>query len=143
MENLTDGLTAGLFERPIKLNETSPLGLAFVGDGVYELMVREYLLRNGNSPVRKLNAKKVSLVCCEAQAKALALLLPGLSPAETEICLRGRNAHVNHVPKNANIADYHSATALECLFGYLYLQGNFARLGALFEEIVRGTLPAV
>ena len=102
----------------------SPLPLAFVGDGVYELLVREHLLAQGNCPVKKLNSRKVELVRCQFQAQALERLWPRLTGEEQEVALRGRNAHVGHVPKNANVADYHGATALEALFGYLYLGGE-------------------
>lgn len=114
----------------------SPLPLAFLGDGVFELLVREYLVSQGNCPVKKLHTRKVELVRCQAQAQALELLWPGLSQEEREMALRGRNAHVGHVPKNAEVADYHGATALETLFGYLYLKGDGARLRELFEKIM-------
>lgn len=79
----------------------SPLPLAFVGDGVYELLVREHLLAQGNCPVKKLNSRKVELVRCQFQAQALERLWPRLTGEEQEVALRGRNAHVGHVPKNA------------------------------------------
>lgn len=114
----------------------SPLTLAFVGDGVYELLVREYLVSLGNCPVKKLNSRKVELVRCQAQAQALSELWPLLLQEEQEVALRGRNAHVGHTPKNASVADYHSATALEALFGYLYLGGETIRLRELFGRIL-------
>ena len=77
----------------------SPLTLAFVGDGVYELLVREHLVAQGNCPVRKLHSRKVELVRCQAQAKALESLWPVLSEEERDVALRGRNAHVGHAPK--------------------------------------------
>ena len=110
----------------------SALDLAFVGDGVYDLLAREYLLQEGPSPVKKLHVRKTALVCCKAQSRALAGLWEGLSQEEREIALRGRNAHVGHVPKNADIADYHGATALEALFGWLYLIGGIDRARELF-----------
>lgn len=118
------------------LNEMSPLTLAFIGDSVYELFVREHIVSMGNCPVRKLNSKKVEWVRCDAQAKALNKLWDILSDEEKDIASRGRNAHVGHVPKNADIADYHSATALEALFGYLYLKGEAERLRELFNYIL-------
>ena len=114
----------------------SPLPLAFVGDGVYELLVREYLAAQGNCPVKKLHARKVELVRCQAQAQALEKIWPQLTPEEQEVAQRGRNAHVGHVPKNAALADYHGATALEALFGYLYLSGNITRLQELFRCVI-------
>ncbi|MGI6255013.1 MAG: Mini-ribonuclease 3 [Acutalibacter sp.] len=114
----------------------SPLPLAFVGDGVFELLVREYLVAQGNCPVRKLHSRKVELVRCQAQAQDLEGLWPQLSQEERDVALRGRNAHVGHVPKNAEVADYHGATALETLFGYLYLKGDLPRLRELFAQIM-------
>ena len=104
--------------------QLSPLTLAYIGDGVYELFVREYIVSKGNCPVKKLHARAVEMVRCEFQAKMLTeRLQPLLTETEAEICRRGRNAHVSHVPKNSSVADYHNATAFECLFGYLYLSG--------------------
>lgn len=115
----------------------SPLPLAFVGDGVYELLVREHLVSQGNCPVKKLHSRKVELVRCQFQARALQEgLWPLLTPEEREVAHRGRNAHVGHVPKNASVADYHGATALEALFGWLYLEGKLPRLRELFAKVV-------
>lgn len=113
----------------------SPLTLAFVGDGVFELFVRERLVCQGNCPVNSLHKKSVAQVCCGAQAQASQKLLPVLTEEELEIYKRGRNAHTNHVPKNAAIEDYHAATAFEALFGYLYLSGNINRLREIFKII--------
>lgn len=114
----------------------SPLTLAYVGDGVYELFVREYIVSKGNCPVKKLHSRAVEFVRCEFQAKVLAeVLQPLFTGEEQEICLRGRNAHVSHVPKNSSVADYHSATAFECVFGYLYLSGQLERLRMFFSKI--------
>ena len=121
----------------IDIKTMSPLTLAFVGDGVYELFVREYLVGKGNCPVRKLHAAKVDLVRCEYQAKILhERLIPIFTQDETDVYMRGRNAHVGHVPKNSQVADYHAATALEAFFGYLYLLGRIDRLRELFEIII-------
>lgn len=114
------------------MRRMSALDLAFVGDGVYDLLAREYLLQEGPSPVKKLHGRKTALVCCKAQSRALAGLWDGFSKEERDIALRGRNAHVGHVPKNADIADYHGATALEALFGWLYLRGDIDRARELF-----------
>jgi ribonuclease III family protein len=111
----------------------SPLTLAFVGDGVFELFVRERLVCQGNCPVNSLHKQSVAQVCCSAQAKASQKLLPFLTEDETEVFKRGRNAHTNHVPKNSSTADYHAATAFEALFGYVYLTGKIDRLRELFN----------
>ena len=122
-----------LLQESQSAQDLSPLPLAFVGDGVYELLVREHLVSQGNCPVKKLHSRKVELVRCQFQARALQEgLWPLLTPEEREVAHRGRNAHVGHVPKNALVADYHGATALESLFGWLYLRGEIPRLRQLF-----------
>lgn len=125
----------------IKLNELSPLPLAFVGDGVFDLLVRKYLIIKGNCPVKKLHNRAVAMVNCAAQARYLReVLMPVLTERELELCKRGRNAHVGHIPKNAAKADYHHATALECLFGYLYLNDDKERIEQLFDLIISGEM---
>ena len=120
------------------MNEMSPLTLAFLGDGVFEVMVREHLVQRGSCPVKKLHARAVEWVRCETQHALLRDTLgPLLSEEEREVAQRGRNAHVGHVPKNASIEDYHGATAFETLWGWLYLDGQTDRLRELFEAIVR------
>jgi ribonuclease-3 family protein len=127
---------ATLLGQPGDYRLLSPLDLAFVGDGVFDLLCRELLLRGGSCPVKKLHQRKTELVNCQAQARALEKLWPGLSEEERAVALRGRNAHVGHVPKNASTADYHGATALEALFGWLYLGGETQRLRELFQLIM-------
>lgn len=112
----------------------SPLALAFVGDGVYDLFVRERLVCEANRPVKKLNEEKVSIVRCSSQAKLVEKLMPILTEEELDILKRGRNAHTQHIPKNATSADYHSATALEALLGYLYLSGRIERIRELLKS---------
>ena len=106
----------------------SPLTLAFVGDGVYELMVRERLLRQGGR-VRDLHTLAVEQVRAEAQAVAADRLLPLLTEREAAVYRRGRNARTARTD-----GAYHKATGLEALFGYLYLSGETARLRELFDE---------
>lgn len=112
----------------------SPLALAFVGDGVYDLFVRERLVCEANRPVKKLNEEKVSIVRCSSQAKLVEKLMPILTEEEFDVLKRGRNAHTQHIPKNATSADYHSATALEALLGYLYLAGRIERIRELLKS---------
>ncbi|MEE0872550.1 MAG: ribonuclease III domain-containing protein [Ruminococcus sp.] len=115
----------------------SPLTLAFVGDGVYDLLVREYLARQGNRPVGELNRRKVALVKCESQASFAKALMPELSERELAVYKRGRNAAPKCTPKHGSVADYHSATGLECLFGYLHLNGERQRIEELFAAILQ------
>ncbi len=118
-----------------EVNQYSPLALAFLGDSVYELLVREKILSAANLPAAKLHSLKVSRVCAEYQSKALEVILPVLSQKETAIVKRGRNATGNNVPKHSSTADYRRATALECLFGYLDLMGEKERIEELFQMI--------
>ncbi len=113
----------------------SPLALAFLGDSVYEIMMRDALLRYANMPAAQLHSLKIQKVCAAYQAKAVELLLPYFTEEETAVYKRGRNATGASVPKNGNAADYHKATGLESLFGYLHLTGSSSRLQELFDII--------
>jgi len=118
------------------LREVSALGLAYVGDCVYELLVRSHLLLRGRQTNRSLHAAAVELSRAPAQAAAAARLLPRLTEEELAVFRRGRNSHVNSVPRHAELGDYHAATGLECLFGWLYLSGRRERVNELFQWIV-------
>lgn len=117
--------------------QLSPLTLAFVGDGVYDLFVRQFLVDKGQRPVGELNKIKVDLVNCKSQAVFAKNLLPLLTEEELSVYKRGRNASPKCTPKNGTVCDYHSATGLEALFGYLYLSGEDDRLEQLFSEIIK------
>lgn len=119
--------------------QLSPQALAFVGDGVYDLFVREYLVNQANRPVGELNQLKVKLVNCQSQAKYAGLLMQDLTEEEIAVYKRGRNAYTSNVPKNSSSADYHSATGLEALFGFLYLSGEIERIKQLFSKILNDT----
>lgn len=118
------------------VNMLSPLNLAFVGDTVFDLFVRESLVCQANRPVNKLHKKATELVKASSQARAVERIYDSLSQEEQNVIRRGRNAHTNHKAKNMSEADYHLATALECLFGYLYLKGRIDRLREIFEMII-------
>ena len=122
-----------LTEREVNLY--SPLALAFLGDSVYEVLVRKEILLLANLPVSKLHSLKISRVCAAYQAAALEKIMPVLDDKEISIVKRGRNATGNTVPKHASAAEYRKATALECLFGYLYLLGRQDRIDELFRII--------
>ena len=117
-------------------DDYSPLTLAFIGDGVYDLLVRDYLVRQANRPVGELNKCKVALVNCESQAAFAKSLMPKLSEREQAVYKRGRNAAPKCTPKHGTVADYHSATGLEALFGYLHINGEQDRIKELFNEII-------
>lgn len=118
-----------------QINQISMLGLAHIGDGVYELMTRAALCEEGHTAVAELHQLATRRVNAPAQAAAVEKLLPALTVEEVAIYRRGRNAHVNSVPRAANIGQYHAATGLEALFGWLYLQGKCERLNELFRLI--------
>ena len=113
-------------------NKISMLGLAHIGDGVYELLVRTMLCTQGHAAVGELHRLTVAQVKAPAQAKAMERLLPLLTEAELALYKRGRNAHVHGVPQGASVGEYHAATGLEALFGWLYLQGRQQRIAELF-----------
>ena len=114
----------------------SPLSLAFLGDSVYDTLVREYLMRKANMPVAKLHSEKIKLVCAEFQSSAYEFIESALSENELAVLKRGRNATGNAVPKHADIAEYRRATAIEALFGYLFLMGNIDRINEIFNIII-------
>ncbi|MBR1530054.1 MAG: ribonuclease III [Oscillospiraceae bacterium] len=112
----------------------SPLTLAFLGDSVYELMIRTAITMQGNTAVKNLHDVKVRMVCAAYQARASEKL--EFTEAEQAVFQRGRNAvHASAIPKSAVPADYRKATGLEAVFGYLHLSGNTERLENLFQEI--------
>ena len=112
-------------------------GLAHVGDAVFELMVRTWLCENGTSKAKNLHNKAVSYVSARAQAVAAERILHMLNEEEAAVYKRGRNAHVtSSVPKGSTHEEYHAATGLEALFGYLYLSGKSERLNELFQAVI-------
>lgn len=118
------------------INNISMLGLAHIGDGVYELLTRTMLCADGNKRVTDLHKKTVAIVNAPAQAKAMEKLLPVLDDDELALYKRGRNAKVNSIPHKADISQYHAATGLEALFGWLYLQGKTERINELYAICV-------
>lgn len=117
------------------VNQISMLGLAHVGDAVYELLIRSRLCTQGHTSVQELHRMTVAFVNAPAQASAAEKILPELTEEELTVYKRGRNARVNSVPQHADIAQYHAATGLEALFGWLYLQGRNERIDTLFARI--------
>lgn len=114
--------------------QLSPLTLAFLGDGVYGLLVRERLCECSR-PAGELHSRSVKFVNASAQAKGFKLIEPMLSEEEISIFKRGRNAHTSTTPKNSTNGEYHTATGLEALFGFLHLKGEKDRMNELFSVI--------
>ncbi len=119
-----------------EINAFSNLGLAHIGDGVYELLCRSYLCAKGGHTVGKLHKDTVALVKAPTQAKLVEKLLPHLTEDELSYYRRGKNAHVHAVPKGATPAEYAKATGLEALFGALYLSGQTDRINELFHMMM-------
>jgi ribonuclease-3 family protein len=111
----------------------SSLGLAHLGDAVFEVMVRSWLCLQGKATPKGLHRATVRYVAAPAQAAMAEKILPILSEGEADVFRRGRNASPHSVPQNASRGEYQTATALEALFGWLYLQGETERLNQLFE----------
>ena len=122
-----------------QVNAISNLGLAHVGDGVYELLCRSYLCAKGDQTVLKLHKDTVNLVKAPTQAKYAELLQQHLTEEEFAFYRRGKNAHTHAAPKSATRAEYAKATGLEALFGALYLLGRTDRLNELFHIIMEGS----
>lgn len=121
---------------PQQVNAISNLGLAHIGDGVYELLCRTYLCLQGDKTVLKLHNDTVNMVKATAQAKYADKLKPHLSEEEMAYFRRGKNAHTHAAPKSATKAEYAKATGLEALFGALYLLGRTDRLNELFHILM-------
>ena len=119
-----------------ELLSMSSLGLAHLGDGVVEVMVRSWLCLRGKARPRDLHRATVKYVAAPAQAAAIERLLPILTEQEADVYRRGRNTAPHSVPKAASRAQYQSATGLEALFGWLYLQGRTDRLNELFQCVM-------
>lgn len=117
----------------------SPLTLAFVGDCIYDLIIRTVLAERANAAPNTLHQKKSSVVKASAQAACIEAVLPELSGEELAVYKRGRNAHSHSVAKNAAVADYRKATGLEALYGFLYLTGRMERLLYLVKRSLEVT----
>ena len=115
----------------------SPLTLAYIGDGVYELVIRTILVKKGNCPVNQLHRRASSLVKAGAQSAMMEILEPMLTEEELAVYRRGINAHSPTMAKHATMADYRRATGFEALMGYLYLKEDFSRI----VELVRAGIP--
>lgn len=122
-------------DKEINPKQLSPLNLAFIGDCVYEMLVREMLVIDANRPVNDLHKESVKYVSAKAQTLAYEKIRDCLTDEETAIFKRGRNAKVGHSPKSATEGEYHCATGVEALFGYLYLTEQADRIKELFFKI--------
>lgn len=120
-----------------KINTMSPLTWAYIGDAVYELYIRNYLIETTNLKPNKLHREATKFVKASSQAKILDKLKDFLNEEELEIIRRGRNTQNHHLPKNANPTDYMYSTAFEGLIGYLYLTKQETRLNEILSKIIK------
>lgn len=131
--------TAGIIEKffgidPQDIRSFSPLTLAFIGDDVYDLVIRTIVVENGNAPANKLHKRASSIVKAEAQKASMEKILPELNEEELAVYKRGRNAKSYTKAKNASVGDYRIATGFEALMGFLYLTGQNERLLTLIKK---------
>ncbi|OON99534.1 MAG: ribonuclease III [Epulopiscium sp. Nele67-Bin004] len=119
--------------KAVNAREFSPLALAYVGDGIYEVYVRDYIISRGNAPVNKLHKAARNFVRAESQSLMYHKIEKVLDEEETLVLKRGRNAKSVSSPKNADVCTYRKATGVEALIGYLYLEGKFDRIAYLMN----------
>lgn len=127
MEEILDYLLKPFNIERKEATEFSPLVLAYIGDAVYELIIRSILVSMGNRPVNKLNKDATSLVKASAQSEIIKLISDSLSDKEYTVFKRGRNSSPHTMAKNASMTDYKYATGFEALIGFLYLDNRFDR----------------
>ena len=137
METCINGLKELFHLKDRDLRTYSPLTLAYIGDGVYELVIRTILVKKGNCPVNQLHKQASNLVKAGTQSHMMEILEPMLTEEELAVYKRGRNAHSPTMAKHATMADYRRATGFEALMGYLYLKEEYHRIFAL----VRAGIP--
>lgn len=121
---------------PDELRTISAIGLAHMGDAVYETLVRTWLCVHGKATGKELHRATIALVCAQKQAELAQRVLPQLTEEELAVYKRGRNANVHAMPRSATPAQYHAATGLECLMGWLYLRGDKQRAERLFHAMM-------
>jgi ribonuclease III family protein len=135
-EDFFDTISALIKTEVKNVNTLSPLVLAYIGDAVYEVYIRTYLVTRGNSNVFNLHKASIKFVQASAQCDIIHRLMPTLSEEEVYIVKRGRNAKSGTMPKNADVTQYKYATGFEALVGYLYLQKKFERLNDIMNMAI-------
>ncbi len=132
--SLPDLIKQSFALREVDIRTYSPLTLAYIGDSVFDLIIRTAVVERGNEPANKLHRKTVAYVKAETQSAMAETLLPELTEEELSVYKRGRNAKSYTSAKNASIGDYRKATGLEALVGYLYLAGRQERILDLIKS---------
>lgn len=122
-----------------EIRQLNPLIWAYIGDAVYEVYIRSFIISNGRKTNKDLHKESIKFVKAGAQSNFLELIMPELTEDEQYIVRRSRNTKSSHIPKNADVIDYRRATALEGLVGYLYLTKNFSRLDEIMQLMLDKT----
>lgn len=133
-ENLNQIICERFGVGDVDVRSYSPLVLAYIGDGIYDLVIRSVVVGKGNTSPNQLHAHTSHIVKAETQSKMIELLQDELTEEEMNVYRRGRNAKSNTVAKNASMSDYRNATGFEALMGYLYLQGHMSRILELVQS---------
>ena len=137
-DSFTAAMKNGLGLKEVDPGMYSPLVLAYIGDDAYDLVIRTFLLNQGNMPVNKINKRANSIVKAETQSKMIGFIEPILTEEELAVYKRGRNAKSATTAKNASVNDYRRATGFEALMGYLYLLGRYERMIELIRVSLEG-----
>lgn len=135
-ETLNDAANLFVFPPAVSPNLLNPIVLAYIGDAVYEVYIRQYVISSGNHKPNHLHKASTGYVSAKAQAKMLEGLMPMLTEEETDMVKRGRNAKSGTTAKNADVLEYRHSTAFECLIGYLYYKQSFARLKEILDFVL-------
>ena len=136
--SFNEAMQKGLDLKKIDPSMYSPLALAYIGDDAYDLVVRTFLLNQGNMQVNKINKRANSIVKAETQSKMVGIIEPSLTDEELAVYKRGRNAKSATTAKNASVNDYRRATGFEALMGFLYLSERFERMISLIRMSLEG-----
>lgn len=135
MEQGIDSYLKKQFQIPdVDIRTYSPLTLAYIGDGIYDLVIRSLVVAKGNTRAGELHKRTSQIVKAHTQAMMIDVLLPRLSKEEEEVYRRGRNAKSPTMAKNATMTDYRKATGFEALMGWLYLRDEFVRIVDLVKN---------
>ena len=137
MKDLIENSSEFIRLSEIEIKMLNPLVWAYVGDAVYEMYVRSFIISDSKRTSFELHKRSIKYVKAGAQSAHLELIIPHLTEEESDIVRRGRNSKSNHLPKNAEVIDYRRATAFEALIGYLYLLKRYDRLGDIISLVLK------
>jgi ribonuclease III family protein len=137
MNNIMSNASQFIKLTEIEIKMLNPLVWAYIGDSVYEMFVRSFIISDANRTVSELHRKSIKFVKASAQSSHLEIISPYLTEEESDVVRRGRNSKAHHLPKNANVIDYRRATAFEALIGYLFLLQRYDRLSEIIGLVLK------